>query len=96
MTRRMRRAGAPLTVGTVVEWQSQSRGHTTIKRGTVIAVVPAGIEPHRCMPAEYRPVDGAGFGAHRDHESYLVVNNAQTRKKAHWPRVHALRAVERK
>lgn len=95
MTRRIRRTGPPLKVGDTMEWDSQSHGHTTTKRGTIIAVVPPDIEPHRCLPAGYKPVDGAGFGIHRDHESYLIAKPIKC-KKAYWPRAYALRVVERK
>lgn len=95
MTRPLRPACTSLRVGDVVEWESQSRGHVTKKRGRIIAVVPPEISPSVCLPAGYRPVDGAGFGGYRLHESYLVAK-ATTCKKAYWPRVHALLLVERK
>ena len=96
MPRRTRRTGPALRVGDVVEWDSQSHGHVTRKRGTIIAVVPPHIEPVRCLPAGYKPVDGAGFGMYRDHESYLVAKPLVARKLAYWPRAYMLRLVERK
>ena len=95
MTRPIRPACPALRVGDMVEWGSQSRGRLTYKEGWVVAVVPPEISPSACLPAGYRPVDGAGFGMYRRHESYLVATRLK-RKQAYWPRVHTLRLVERK
>ena len=95
VTRPIRPACPALRVGDMVEWGSQSKGHLTYKEGWVVAVVPPEISPSACLPAGYRPVDGAGFGMYRRHESYLVATRLK-RKQAYWPRVHTLRLVERK
>ena len=55
-----------------MRWESQAAGSWTIKRGVIVAVVPALVEPLRCVPREF-----AGFRHNfdnwsRDHESYLV------------------------
>lgn len=81
---------ADWTVGSAVEWTSQSGGYKSTKRGVIVAVVPAGVLPgdiHRVNRSIYQ----SGV---RDHDSYLVrarqVGKARGRA-IYWPRVTHLR-----
>ena len=72
-------------IGDKVTWESQARGHTKEKRGTVAQVVPAGERPSReQFPYLYKSVR-CGFG--RCHESYVVLVG----KKPYWPVANKLR-----
>ncbi len=80
--------------GDLVEWSSQSQGHLTLKRGTVIAVVPPDVRPDGCLPDGFTCASGSGFGAPRRHESYLVQVEGKG-KRLYWPKVKYLGLVPR-
>lgn len=73
-------------VGQVVRWASQSRGNWTTKQGIICQIVAPGLKPD----LRYRNLhSGAGTGASRDHESYVVSADG----KFYWPRVDGLKPV---
>lgn len=75
-------------LGQSVSWTSQSAGYVKEKIGTIEQVVPAGSRPDKDrFPSLYK---GAGVGAARDHESYVVRVKGQG---VYWPRVTQLKAV---
>lgn len=76
-------------VGDYVEWESQSAAYWKVKRGMVVAVVPADVHPNRVLPAGYILKNP---GMRRDHESYLVQVGPRA-VRLYWPRVKHLRAV---
>ena len=76
-----------MRVGTAVEWESQSNGSTTLKRGVIVAVVPAHKDPTKHIPPDMK-CNSISYGAPRNHESYLVqVGNSVS---LYWPRVKQL------
>jgi len=75
-----------------VEWTSQSQSHTTTKRGTVVAVVPAGSNPTRLIPAGKRCNSKAGFGMSRNEKSYLVAVDGKG-NQVYWPRACQLKPL---
>ncbi|MFK4705658.1 hypothetical protein ABIC83_002497 [Roseateles asaccharophilus] len=75
-------------LGQAVAWTSQSAGYVKEKSGVIEQVVPAGSKPDQVrFPSLYK---GAGVGAARDHESYVVRVKG---KGVYWPRVNQLKAV---
>jgi len=78
-----------MKVGDVVSWISQSQGFKTRKMGKIVAVVPAGVDPHTCIPAGYHCNSSAGYGMHRREESYLVEVEGKG-KALYWPRISAI------
>jgi hypothetical protein len=83
-----------MKVGDRVQWTSQSLGFTTTKRGTVIAVVPAGRQASFFLPEGFKCNSSAGYGFSgygfsRKHESYLVQVDGKG-KRAYWPLVKHL------
>lgn len=79
--------------GDLVSWESQARGYTTVKCGTVIKIIPKEMHPdsliHKYM-ASHSLKYGAGIS--RRHESYLVeVPHPGNGKPAiYWPVVSKL------
>ena len=82
---------APLAVGDTVAWESQSRGTIAVKSGTVIALVPPGVEKWDVIKTVLSPeyaIDRVGGGGVRDHWSYLVeVDGIGSQKRIYHPRV---------
>jgi len=81
--------GEIMRKGDLVKWTSQSGGFTKSKRGRIIAVVPAGMEPERFIPEGHKYRSSYGFGISRNHESYLVAVDGEGRG-LYWPRVRHL------
>ena len=78
-------------VGDEVQWNSQSNGRSTTKRGVVVAIVSAGERPK--LPEGYKCNSTCGYGNPRNERSYLVaVGNS---KRCYWPRVKNLRLEEK-
>lgn len=72
-------------VGSKVLWTCRGPGSVFTRRGTVVAVVPAGTPARSVEPKLKRD------GAPRDHESYVVAAASPTGKgQLYWPRVAAL------
>ena len=78
-----------MKIGDRVEWKSQSGSFTTVKRGSIVAIVPIGIRPDDCLPAGFRCNSKAGYGMYRGHESYLIQVDGKGRS-LYWPRVKHL------
>lgn len=82
---------APLAVGDTVEWESQSRGTIAVKSGTIIALIPPGVEKWDVIKTVLSPeyaIDRVGGGGVRDHWSYLVeVDGVGSQKRIYHPRV---------
>lgn len=93
-----------MQVGDTAEWESQGQGKTTIKRGTVLYLLPPKISParmvmelgktHRVM---FKTSDWSYLHG-RDHESYLIsVKRGKTEKSLpglYWPDTRRLRKVD--
>ena len=82
-----------MKIGSGVTWKSQSRGFKTVKRGTIVAVVPAGqtgagVFMKRSLAKKYSG-SALGTGAFRKAKSYLVMVPAAKKSKAkarvYWP-----------
>lgn len=82
---------APLAVGDTVEWESQARGTIAVKSGTIIALIPPGVEKWDVIKTVLSPeyaIDRVGGGGVRDHWSYLVeVDGIGSQKRIYHPRV---------
>ena len=76
-----------MKLGDTVRWRSHSQGSWLEKVGTIAEVIPALSRPD----AEKWPslFTGAGPGASRNHESYIVTVG----KRVYWPRVKRLSVV---
>ena len=74
------------TVGDSVWWSSQAGGSEKVKRGKVVAVVPAGVGVRTVLP---RGLFLDGPGSPRKHESYLV--QIGKRINIYWPLVKNLK-----
>lgn len=83
-------------LGQTVEWASQANGCTRIKRGQIVAVIPAGQAPSRDRaPGLF--TKGTPIGMPRHHESYVVAvagKTSRAKPKHYWPLVSQLRAVD--
>jgi hypothetical protein len=78
-------------VGDIVTWEFQSLGHYRRKKGTVIAVIKPNEHPStfiRLSFGKYVCRSNGGYGAPRDHESYLVQVGKSMR--LYWPVVSNL------
>lgn len=89
----------PRKLGDVVIWSSQASGTSSLKQGTIVAVVLPEISPNRIVREvvkRYGASDAAfGWGTARNHISYVVlVERGPTRKpKLYWPRASQLNLV---
>lgn len=94
-------------IGQKVAWTSGAAGYSTQKTGTIIAIVPAKVDPFRKDGKDYVLPGGQripyartryGGGIPRDKISYIVqVPNPKGPHLAesyYWPLVSVLRAVE--
>lgn len=81
-----------MKIGDRVEWESQSSSFTTVKRGSIVAIVPVGAQADKCLPAGFRCNSTSGYGLSRDHESYLIQVDGKGRS-LYWPRVKYLRLI---
>lgn len=90
-----------LNVGDWVEWESQSAGSWTQKKGKVVAVVPANTafwqwaqrNANAVALGKYTQMFDGGIGK-RKEVSYLVAVESETgraKPKLYWPRTSALR-----
>ena len=95
------------SIGQKVTWNSGGAGHSKQKTGTIIAIVPANVDPFRMDGKDYIIPGGRripysrtryGGGIPRYHVSYIVeVENPKGPHLAttyYWPLVSALRAVD--
>jgi len=66
-----------MNIGDKVEWKSQAGGVSTIKRGTIINVVPPGVDPTTVIgkTAGYKLYHQPG--GYRNGPSYLVADVTQ-------------------
>ena len=79
-----------LKVGQAVEWASQARGTSRIKKGVIVAIVPSHQHPHvaNCIPEGCKLMPGAGKFA-RHQVSYLVQVGKST--TLFWPKTPYLK-----
>jgi hypothetical protein len=83
--------------GDQVKWGSQAGGFVLEKQGTVVAVLPPGMQPlTHCKFDETQfnpdPIDSRTSA--RNHESYVIMvaaKSAKARPKLYWPVVSMLR-----
>jgi len=78
-------------LGQTVEWTSQAGGWTKTKRGTIVAIVPAGRKPSECLYGDHYRVDAYG-SLGRNHESYLV--QVGSSRRLYWPLVAKLQVAQ--
>jgi len=92
-----------MNIGDMVEWESQSAGSWTAKKGKIVAKIPPGIYPKRTdygNRAYYTGTHRFCFepGSVRNQISYLIeVSGGKTAKakpKLYWPRVSQLKLVK--
>lgn len=63
-------------VGDIVRWGSQAAGSYTEKAGSIVAVIPAGVDPRNIVMeavATHKAKNAWGRGASRKDESYVVL-----------------------
>ena len=81
------------SVGDKVAWRSQSSGFTTNKIGTVVAVIPSGVDRRGHVPNEYQFCEQMFNALFRDGESYIVhvpTRSGKGHGQLYWPRVSGL------
>lgn len=81
-------------VGDTVEWTSCGK----TKRGEVVAIVPAHIDPLSAYDqfwAGTYDTSACSYGGSRYQESYVIAVSGNGRPKLYWPRVCQLRKVRK-
>ena len=85
-----------LDVGKEVYWESGAGYGWTRKRGKIVAVIPAGIDPTSAVMSalkEHGARSAFGGGRARGHDSYLVLvpHHGKGKPTIYWPLVSSLR-----